>query len=59
MGHINYRKLGEAHKTMDGIGKVTAPNVVCEVCAEAKATRKPVNKLEPGKTNRAIGHMQT
>ncbi len=41
LGHINFRKLGEAHKTVDGIGKVTAPNMVCEVCAEAKATRKP------------------
>ncbi len=41
LGHINFRKLGKAHKTVDGIGKVTAPNMVCEVCAEAKATRKP------------------
>ncbi len=41
LGHINFTKLGEAHKTVDGIGKVTAPNIVCEVCAEAKATRKP------------------
>ncbi len=41
LGHINFRKLGEAYKTVDGIGKVTAPNMVCEVCTEAKATRKP------------------
>ncbi len=40
LGHINFRKLGEAHKTVNGIGKVTAPNMVCKVCAEAKATRK-------------------
>ncbi len=41
LGHINYRKLGVAHKTVEGIGKVLAPNIVYEVCAEAKATRKP------------------
>ncbi len=45
LGHINYRKLGEAHKTVDGIGKVSTPNMVCEVCVEAKATRKPCKQV--------------
>ncbi len=45
LGHINYRKLGEAHKTVDGISKVSAPNVVYEVCVEAKATRKPCKQV--------------
>ncbi len=45
LGHINYRKLGVAHKTVEGIGTVTAPNVVCEVCAEAKATRKSYKQV--------------
>ncbi len=46
LGHINYRRLGEAYKTVDGIGKVITPNVVCEVCAEAKATRKPFKQIK-------------
>ncbi len=45
LGHINYRKLGVAHKTVEGIGIVMAPNIVCEVCAEAKATRKSYKQV--------------
>ncbi len=30
---------------MDGIGKIITPNVVCQVCAEAKVTRKPFKQI--------------